>query len=162
MGEDNTKTGVIRLITERLTTDLELFYNAAKSAHRASIDEETQPDNKYDTLALEASYIAQGQANRAQEIRRAIETYKQLELPDGNSSIRLASLVVLESVTGELRTVFVGPVEGGVRITTGMGDVTVVTPASPLGNALIGKSVDDSVDFKMGGVTNSYRIVEIR
>jgi transcription elongation GreA/GreB family factor len=156
-----TKKDLIHLIIERLTADLKLFYNAAKTAHKASIDEENQPDNKYDTLALEASYVAQGQANRAQELRRVIETYKQLVFRAGNGCVCLTSLVTLDDGLGEQKRVFIGPVEGGLRITTDMGDVTVITPASPLGKALIGKGVDDSVEIKTSGVTTSYQIIEI-
>ena len=46
-------------------------------AHAAATHEECQPDNKYDTTALEASYLAQGQANRAQEIRQGLEAYRE-------------------------------------------------------------------------------------
>ncbi|MDD2853794.1 MAG: GreA/GreB family elongation factor [Desulfuromonadaceae bacterium] len=157
----DTKEHLIRLITEQLTTDLELFCNAAKRAHKASIDEENQPDNKYDTLALEASYVAQGQANRAQELRRSIEIYKQVVLPRGNANIRLLSLVTQEDDAGDLKRVFIGPVEGGRRITTKSGNVMVITPASPLGNALIGKTIDDSIDIKIGESTASYLVIEI-
>ena len=76
------KTNLLRLIVEQLAHDLSVQFNAALTAHEASTHEENIPDNKYETLALEASYLAQGQANRAQEIRRALETYKQLVLQD--------------------------------------------------------------------------------
>lgn len=61
-----TKHELVATIIARLEADLELFTAAALHAHRAATHEECRPDNKYDTTALEASYIAQGQANRAQ------------------------------------------------------------------------------------------------
>ncbi len=66
-----------RIITI-LTEDLKILTAAAKTAHAAATHEECVPDNKYDTTGLEASYVAQGQANRAQEIRQTLELYRAL------------------------------------------------------------------------------------
>jgi transcription elongation GreA/GreB family factor len=155
------KAELIRLILVKLNHDLELFVNAARTAHEAAIDEETQPDNKYDTTALEASYVAQGQANRAQELRRSIETYKQLAWPPQSDIIRLASLVTLKDSTGNQKQLFIGPLEGGLKVATKSGDVMVITPASPLGKSLIGKSSDDSVDIISGGARICYHIIDV-
>ena len=74
-----TKIELLATIINSLEADLALFFAAAKAAHEAATHEECAPDNKYDTTALEASYIAQGQANRAQEIRVALEGYRNLD-----------------------------------------------------------------------------------
>ncbi|MBC7963707.1 MAG: transcription elongation factor GreAB, partial [Steroidobacteraceae bacterium] len=105
------KAHLLQMIISRLAQDLALLLNAAKTAHEASTHEENIPDNKYETLALEASYVAQGQANRAQEIKLALEAYKQLSLQhfDHDSAIRLTALVTLEGEDGSGRTVFIGP-----------------------------------------------------
>jgi len=52
------KSILLRAIIDRLSHDLDIIFTAAKSAHEASTHEENVPDNKYDTLALEASYVA--------------------------------------------------------------------------------------------------------
>ena len=154
------KNKLIHLVVAKLTADLELFFTAAKNAHKASIDEENQPDNKYDTLALEASYVAQGQANRAQEIRRSIEIYNHLELLQ-TATIRMSSLVTLEDDNGDQKRIFIGPAEGGLRVSTESGDVMVITPASPLGNALIGRTIDELVEVKTGGTSTKYHIIGV-
>src|ERR1039457_3158555 len=74
------KLRIFQLIIERIAHGQAILFNAAKTAHEASIHEENIADNKYDTLGLEASYVAQGQANRAQEIKLALESYKKLTL----------------------------------------------------------------------------------
>ena len=139
-----------------------MFLDAARTAHKAATDEENQPDNKYDTLALESSYVAQGQANRAQELRRSIASYKQLTLVSSNNNIGLASLVTLEGNNGVQKRFFIGPAEGGIRITTErLGDVTVITLVSPLGKALIGNKIDDSVEIKAGATHTTYQIISV-
>lgn len=159
------KTDLLRLIIEQLTHDLTVQFNAALTAHEASTHAENIPDNKYETLALEASYVAQGQANRAQEIKRALETYKQLTLQrfDDDIAIRLTALVTLADDDAITRTVFIGPREGGMKVVdhlTGT-EIVVITPASPLGRNLLGKSVGDLVRIGTGSGTKEYEIVKV-
>ena len=146
------KTDLIQLILEQLTNDLAVQYNAAITAHEASTHEENIPDNKYETLALEASYVAQGQANRAREIKLALESYKQLTFLsfDDGSPIRLTALVTLTGEDGATRTVFIGPQEGGMKVADRLTEIVVITPASPLGKNLIGKTVGDVVTLGGG------------
>ncbi len=54
-----TKEELLKNIIEALESDLALFAAAAHTAHEAATNEECQPDNKYDTTALEASYVFQ-------------------------------------------------------------------------------------------------------
>ena len=120
---------------------------AARAAHEASIHEENIPDNKYDTLSLEASYLAQGQANRAQELKHALHAYRTLALqqfPD-EAPIRLTALVTLEPRKGAERTLFIGPEEGGLKIQLDGEEILVITVNSPLGNDLIGSFIGDTV-----------------
>lgn len=156
------KTQILQLIIEQLNHDISVQFNAAKTAHEASTHEENIPDNKYETLALEASYLAQGQANRAQEIKRALTAYKQLDLQtfDDNSAIGLTALVTLAGGNASTRTVFIGPREGGMKITTHLPEteIVVITPASPLGRDLIGKNVGDQVRI---GADSSGKVFEI-
>ncbi|TGU74514.1 transcription elongation factor GreAB [Geomonas terrae] len=132
---------------------------AAKAAHEAAIHEENIPDNKYDTLSLEASYVAQGQANRAQEIKRALQAYRGLSLQpfDASAEIRLTALVTLEGDDGALKTVFIGPQEGGLKLLLDGEEVLVITPSSPMGRELIGKSLGDTVEIGSA----SYEIVDL-
>ena len=67
-------------VLERLAEDLLEVEEAVRVAHEAATHEENIAENKYDTLGLEAAYLATGQARRAEAIR--------LRWPIGASSIR--------------------------------------------------------------------------
>ena len=54
-----TKQQLVATIIGRLKADLSLLTAAARHAHASATHEKCRPDNKYDTTALEASYIAQ-------------------------------------------------------------------------------------------------------
>jgi transcription elongation GreA/GreB family factor len=157
------KLEILRLIREQLSRDATVQFTAAKIAHQASTDHENIPDNKYETLALEASYLAQGQANRAQDIRRAHEAYTQLTLRqfDTNSAIALTALVRLTGDDGSTRTIFIGPREGGMKVTCQLTEIVVITPASPLGRDLIGKGCGDYVTIGIGGCRRAFEIIDV-
>jgi transcription elongation GreA/GreB family factor len=157
------KERILKGIIASLAADLEVLFKAAKTAHAAATHEECIADNKYDTLGLEASYVAQGQANRAQEIKQALEMYRKLELRSfaGNAAIRLSALVTLEAEDGSTRTVFLGPAAGGLKVEEGGEEIIVITPGSPLGRALLGKSAGDRVEMPAGSAEKEYEIVEV-
>ena len=52
-------------VLERLAEDLLEVEEAVRVAHEAATHEENIAENKYDTLGLEAAYLATGQARRA-------------------------------------------------------------------------------------------------
>jgi transcription elongation GreA/GreB family factor len=158
-----TKNDLLQTIIATLTANLATLTAAAKEAHAGATHEECIPDNKYDTTALEASYVAQGQANRAADIRRALERYRALVLLpfDEARPIRLTALVTLESEDGRLMQVFVGPDAGGLKVGDGETECIVITPESPLGRALLGKVCDDEIEVNQGGNTKTYTVVAV-
>lgn len=157
-----TKEQLLQNIIATLESDLALFAAAARTAHEAATNEECQPDNKYDTTALEASYIAQGQANRAQEIWVALENYRNLELLrfDDDTPIRLTALVSLEDDEGNCRKVFLGPQAGGLKIDDGSEGIVVITPQSPLGRGLLGRLVGEEIQSG-DGLAKIFTIIEV-
>lgn len=157
-----TKQEIVTAIIARLEADLALFTAAALHAHAAATHEECQPDNKYDTTALEASYIAQGQANRAQEIRMSLEAYRSLEVREfeEDAPVRPGALVTLEDEAGEARQLFIGPRAGGMKLADPAGEIVVITPASPLGKQLLGLTIGDEVRGMEAG-TPAYTIIAL-
>jgi transcription elongation GreA/GreB family factor len=93
--------------------------------------------------------VAQGQANRAQELKRSLHAYQTLTLQqfEADAPIRLTALVTLEADDGETRTLFIGPLEGGLKLALDGEEILVITAGSPLGNDLIGKCVGDVVNI---------------
>jgi len=156
------KSDLLQRIISQLNHDLEVLFTAARTAHEAATHAESIPDNKYDTLALETSYVAQGQANRAAVIRQAIAAYKLLRLPCiDDEEIRLTALVTLAAEDGAVKTVFIGPLEGGLKVAVGLTEVVVITPASPLGSALLGRSCGETIEVGDGAKRTSYEITGV-
>ncbi|MDD1960462.1 GreA/GreB family elongation factor [Pseudomonas sp. 39004] len=136
-------------IVATLEHDVDVLSRAAQTAYESATAEENIAENKYDTLGLEASYLATGQARRTAEIRQALQIYQQLLLRDYDPlrGIQVSNLVTLEDEDGQQRRLFLGPEAAGLKIGAGDELVTVITPRSPLGQQLMGKRVDDEVSL---------------
>lgn len=143
------KPALLQSIIERLTLDLDVAQRAAQTAYETATHEENVAENKYDTLGLEASYLATGQARRMEEIRQGLAKFRALQLRDFRAGIELGALVTLESATGGRQWFFLGPDAAGLKLEFEGCPVMVITPRSPLGQSLLGKEVDDEVS--MGG-----------
>ncbi len=65
------KADLVQIIIQQLEDKLHVAHASTQRAIDAATDEETVPEHKYDTLALEASYLAHGQAMRVQEVKKS-------------------------------------------------------------------------------------------
>lgn len=157
------KQRLLEMIIDKLTVDLDVAQRAAQTAYETATHEENVAENKYDTLGLEASYLATGQARRMEEIRQALVLFQNLTLRtyDEQSGIQVSMLATLEAENGSQQYLFLGPEAAGLKITCEGRQVTVITPRSPLGQCLLGKFEGDEVQIKVGGVSQRYDVLEV-
>jgi transcription elongation GreA/GreB family factor len=157
------KAALLQRIIATLEHDMDVSRRAAQTAYEAATAEENIAENKYDTLGLEASYLATGQARRTAEIRQALLTYQQWRLRDYDPArgIQIGCLVTLEDQDGQQRRLFLGPEGAGLKIGEGDALVTVITPRAPLGQQLMGKKQDDEVSLAINGMTQVQFIVDV-
>jgi transcription elongation GreA/GreB family factor len=156
------KRALIEKIVKQLTSDLEGYMRAARAAHAEATHEQSRAENKYDTRGLEASYLARGQSKQAAEIEAAIEAFGKL---DGRAfapgePVDLGALVELEGA-GERTIYFIGPKAGGTEVMHQKREVLVITPASPLGEQLMGRKQGESLQMKIAGATNKYLVASV-
>ncbi|MCC4821280.1 transcription elongation factor, partial [Vibrio lentus] len=102
------KSELRQIILEQLESRLHIAQSATQRAIDAATDEETVPEHKYDTLALEASYLAHGQAVRVQECEDDIQCYRNLVLRD-SERITVSSYVVVIDEHDQYKHFFMGP-----------------------------------------------------
>lgn len=145
------KTRIQTLILDRLQADLVIAKDALKASHEAATHAESKAENKYDTRGLEAAYLADGQRRRVHEIETALVAYRNLPVhTQEGEPIRVGALVSLDQ-EGVARLIFLGPDAAGLRITDEAHEVLVITPRSPLGQALLGRREGDEVEMLVDG-----------
>ena len=150
---------VIALLEEELSR-ARLAFSATNEAATA---EENRPENQYDTRALEASFLARGQAARISELEHGIGVLRALPLKafDGETPVQGGALVTLEC-DGAKHVHLVLPVGAGIQVPTGKDKVSVVTYNSPLGSALLGKKEGDSFTFQRAGASKDYDVLSVK
>ena len=155
------KTHLQTLIIHRLQADLTIARDALKASHEAATHAESKAENKYDTRGLEAAYLADGQRRRVHEIETALMAYRNLPISEQESgAIRVGALVSLDQ-QGIVRLIFLGPDAAGLRIVDEGREVLVITPRSPLGQALLGRCEGDEVEVQVDGHRQLCEVIAV-
>jgi len=134
----------------------------ADVARDEATHEDSRAENKYDTRAIEAGYLAGAQAKRARDAAADAAWFEAL--PDagpGGDAVRGPALVALEDDDGVVHHYFVAARAGGLRVDVGDTAVRVVTLDAPLGRALVGAEVDDDVEVDVGAERRSFVLLRI-
>ena len=154
------KSELRQIIIDQLESRLRIAQSATQRAIDAATDEETVPEHKYDTLALEASYLAHGQAVRVQECEDDIQCYRNLVLRD-SEKITVSSYVVVIDERDQYKHFYIGPEVGGMSVTWNDNEVAIVTANAPFGQALMGKEVGDEIEFKVADKQFCYEVISV-
>lgn len=150
-------------VLDRLAQDLFQVEEALREAHEAAIHEENIAENKYDTLGLEAAYLATGQARRAEAIRQALAQWRQFRPRpcDAGLGIQLGAGVCLVDPEGRQQHLFLGPAGGSMKLQIGTQLVQVISTDAPLGRALLGKGEGDEVVIGAGAVRQQWEVLGV-
>src|SRR5262245_33142854 len=125
--------------------------SAAVEAREGATPAEKREDAR---VALENASLAKGQSLRAERALAELSILEKFEPPvlRRGSPIALGAVVEVEG-EDDARTFFLAPVGAGIELHGPGGDgfLSVVTPASPLGAAVIGLRVGDSFEVVVNG-----------
>ncbi len=150
----------------QLRNNLQHELSQAKKSYESSSAYKSQDDmkqeGKYDTRAIEAGYLAGAQKKRVDEIEQELNMLEEidLKLADGLSEVITGSLVLLEH-NGIEKHYFLSPTGGGKLLTIEGEPVLVISVFSPLGQELVGASVNDDVSIEVNENVKSYLVKKI-
>ena len=160
------KHALLDTLRADLAVAVEVMIKAASTAHDAATHPEMKPENDKDTRGIEAGYLAGAQSARAAAMQRTLRQLNAL-VPRAfaaDDAVDATALVELtEAVAGKLKrtVVFVSPHGGGLKASVIGVEVQVVTPESPLGDAVMGKRAGDVVELHAGGKIREIEIVRV-
>ena len=141
------KDKILALLIEKVTAEIAGLSKILEEALTAATHEEARPENQYDTRSVEASYLAAGQGQRIEGLRRALSVLRQIRVRKFTSAdaIGLGALVTLSS--GDRSSYyFFSPVAGGYQLDCGDRVVNVITPESRMGQSLLDKVEGDEIE----------------
>ena len=155
---------LLQQVLQRLTEDLLQAEQAVRAAHEAATHEENIAENKYDTLGLEAGYLATGQARRAEGIRQAMAHWRQFRPHpyDASKGIQLGALVCLVDSDHKQQLLFIGPAGGSMQLVSGGQLVQVISSEAPLGRAMLGKCEADEVSIQGAPIQQQFEVLWVQ
>lgn len=156
------KKKLVEAIITQLEKDLIAAKETAKVSRDAATNEESKPENEYDTRALEASYLAGAQSKRVTDIEDVIAVYRFVQPKSfaPNEAISSTALVEVE-LDGRHSYLFVMSKGGGLNFTFEGKNIQIVTPSSPLGETLLGLKAGDVALVEVGSSVKEYEILTV-
>jgi transcription elongation GreA/GreB family factor len=151
-------------LLDRIRSDLFALERTQRDTHQAATHEENRAEHAKDTRATEQSYLARGLAERVAALRRAEEWIAALELRvfSAQDAIGLGARVWIEDAAAATRqSWWLVPAAGGLEIGMGTSAVRTITPAAPLGRALVGLYVGDEGRFETPRGERRFEVLEI-
>lgn len=142
------KTALILTLRNQMREQYDRILAAAREARGYATDQDSQAESKYDTRSLEASYLAAGQAAKADELAAALDGFRPETFPafSPNDAIGLGALVEI-TYPDRTRAAFLLASRGGGMMSDHEGiTVMVVTPGAPIFARLAGKRTNDKID----------------
>jgi len=138
---------------------------AARDATAAEAREGATPDEKREDAraAHQMATLGLAQQRRAQQALAEIDALAAWN-PGPlafSAAVKVGAIVEIEDAeTGQGRTFFLAPVGAGVTLTGPGGDgvLSVVTPQSPIGTAVLGRKVGDTVEIVHAGELRDWQI----
>jgi transcription elongation GreA/GreB family factor len=150
-------------VVKRLAEDLLQAEQAVLAARETATHEENIAENKYDTLGLEAAYLAAGQVRRAEAIRQALSNWQQFRPRpyDVRKGIQLGAVVCLVDSDDKQQHLFLGPDGGSMKLVSGTQLVQVVSSEAPLGKAMLGKFEGDEVSIQVASIRQQFEVLRV-
>jgi transcription elongation GreA/GreB family factor len=160
---DIDKAALMAVIDRAMSAAVERSTAQAKRSAESAVHDESRAEDSKDTRAIEESYLARGQAARAAELEVDRATLRALQIQDFTDGrpIAASALVEIADDGGMSRTLLLVPRAGGRNFYFGGREITLATPASPLGRALLGASEGDEVEALIRGTKRLYEILGV-
>ncbi len=153
------KKALVKELEARIAADLAVITQTALAAHGAATHAESKAEDQYDTRGLEASYLAGAASKRAMDLQETLAIFRYVDLQTFTKDTPIASTALVELVSdGKRFLYFLMPKGGGMSVSLGGKQVNVITPQSPMGEALLGRRVGDEIDVQIQRVSRDYEI----
>lgn len=145
------KAAIKRALLDALDRTRAEALAAQRAAQDATTHEEARAESDKDMRSTETSYVARGQAMRVESLdaERARVAAMPLRSFEADDAIAVSALVTITNGPKQ-RTIFVAVGGGGRVLAVNGTTLHVVTPSSPLGEALVGARAGDELVVERG------------
>lgn len=154
------KKEILDELIRRSREELTGLEASAKSNRDFATDQEFKAESKYDTRALEASYLASAEAKRVEELKLEIQILEEVDVDASKKLGEISIGALVELLHHEQkRLYFLIPTAGGTIIKVKDEAVLVVSVFSPIGDALMGLKKGDEFEVETPKETRTYQVL---
>lgn len=157
-----SKKKIVESLIEKLNSELSEVESAARSTRDLATADDLKSEGKYDTRAIEASYLASAQNKRVEEIKLDIQMLEDLEIhvETPSAKLQLGSLGLI-SCNGQERLYFISSTSGGSMLMIDNNPILVISVFSPIGDAALGLGEGESFEVETPKEIRQYEIIQI-
>lgn len=161
------KTDLVAQLVRQLSASARAALASRDAAAAEARDGATPEEKREDARAAhQLQSMGRAQQRRAQQALADADALATFKPPSFQPSARIGvgAIVEIEDAdTGEGRTFFLAPVGAGITLTGpgGDGHLSVVTPASPIGRAVLGRTTGEVVDVTVEGDVREWQITYV-
>ncbi|MBC8132590.1 MAG: GreA/GreB family elongation factor [Deltaproteobacteria bacterium] len=163
------KQFLVEQLTSRLRESVSVARKAGQAAEEEARDGATASEKRENArVSMEYSGLARGQKDRANRTIAELATLETFRPParlPARGPVSIGAIVEVEMEDDETkesqgRTFFLAPVGAGIELTGPGGDgfLSVVTPISPVGKAVLGKRLGDTIEVIVEGEPREWTI----
>lgn len=154
------KSALLDELLQKARAELVDLTRAALETKNFATDQEFKQESKYDTRALEASYLASAEAKRVEELKLEIQILEEVIL-DASERLGEISIGALVELSHNERKMlyFLIPTAGGTLMKVGDDSVVVVSVFSPIGDGMLGMKTGESFEVETPKETRTYEIL---
>jgi len=159
---DIDKSRLRASLIAHVRAELDAITESHRSTTRGATHEESRAENDKDTRALESTYLARGLAMRVEQLGEDLALLERFQVRAfaDDAPLALAALARIEDDDTE-RVYFLAPAGAGTKLSIEGLEITVLTPSSPLGRVLLGKHLDDDVEFQSPQGRRQLSVLEL-
>jgi transcription elongation GreA/GreB family factor len=161
------KKDLVAQLVHQLSASARAALSSRDAAAAEARDGATPDEKREDARAAhQLQSMGRAQQRRAQQALAdadALGTFKPGPFA-ATAKIGVGAIVEIEDAdSGEGRTFFLAPVGAGITLVGpgGDGHLSVVTPASPIGRAVLGRTNGDVVDVTVDGDVREWQIMYV-
>jgi transcription elongation GreA/GreB family factor len=161
------KTELVAQLVRQLSASARAALSSRDAAAAEARDGATPDEKREDARAAhQLQSMGRAQQKRAQQALAdadALVTFKPTQFPP-KARVGVGAIVEIEDAdSGEGRTFFLAPVGAGITLTGpgGDGHLSVVTPMSPIGKAVLGRATGDVIDVTVEGDVREWQITYV-
>ncbi len=144
------KSEILKAVIEALEEELRVQLKGQAMAAEGATHSEAKAESKWDTCGLEQSYLARGLAKQFEALSIGVMELRSFRPADFCGKPIGVGALVQTDLDGYQDFFFLLECGGGTEVKVSGQTITVITPESPVGCALMGKMQGERYSFRAG------------